>query len=146
MSLLVPRNLGLLFASLLIHALCAVAQVPYETSVDVLDNWVANTDATLTFRGGSRGSPLGPFDARVIWCTVRDGGTCGGQCTVYTGRGDQCFAASGTSCVAATVNITFCASGNCTSPCNIYRSCGTRMDSGFCFTPFTGSVQVPIGR
>ncbi|KAH6893644.1 hypothetical protein BKA70DRAFT_1323673 [Coprinopsis sp. MPI-PUGE-AT-0042] len=137
------RHSRFLLALALISASFTSAQTPYGTTVAVLDDWMANTDATLTFRGSGRGSSVNPFEARVIWCTSRNGGVCGGECTVYTGRGDQCFAAPNTSCVAATTDITFCASTACTSPCNVYRSCGTRMDSGFCFTPWTGSVQLP---
>lgn len=135
----------LLLVLALISASLTFAQTSYGTTAAVLDDWMASTDATLTFRGSGQGSSVGPFEARVIWCTTRSAGVCGGACTVYTGRGDQCFATPNTSCVAATTDITFCASTSCTSPCNVYRSCGTRMDFGFCWTPYTGSVQLQPG-
>lgn len=115
---------------------------PYGTTIEVLDRWIDETDATLNFAGAERGNPMNPFDLRIIWCSERRENVCGGTCTVFTGAGDQCLRTmQSTACLAATRNVRFCADERCESPCNIYTECGVRMDSGFCVAPFTRSIQ-----
>ncbi|KAH6893645.1 hypothetical protein BKA70DRAFT_1323674 [Coprinopsis sp. MPI-PUGE-AT-0042] len=115
----------------------------YLASPEDLEKWIAETDATVNYIGPGRISPINPFEVRIIWCSERRGDVCGGECTVYTGGGDQCMRTmQSTACLASTSNIRFCATDTCEPACNLYDECGVHMDSGFCVTPHTSSIQI----
>ena len=61
----------------------------------------------------------------------------------YTG-GPVCLAAPGTSCLGATTNVGYCTTAGCVGTCNELASCGIQMDNGFCATPGTVSILVPV--
>ena len=117
----------------------------YRSDWTSLGRWIENTDAQLRFVGEPDGGHLNPFHVRIIYCSQRKENICGGRCTVYTGPGDQCLRTEGrVDCLAATHDITFCATQTCSEHCNGYALCGVRMESGFCLTPSTNSIQIPI--
>ena len=134
-------------------------------------HWLKTTDANLTFIGDpipgiTAPEGLTPRNAqatRVVFCSVRNGNSCGGACSVYTGDG-VCLLAPDTNCLSATGEVTFCAPNGCvvstsvhylpiarlranscnrcSCPCNLYSHCGTRMDNGFCWTPGTNAIYM----
>ncbi|KAJ7819228.1 hypothetical protein B0H13DRAFT_2378495 [Mycena leptocephala] len=111
---------------------------------DQLMDWLATTDANLTFVGppaGTRDLGTRQTTTMVTYCTKRIDDICGGTCQVYNG-GTQCIHAPGTSCIAATSNVGFCDKGGCGGSCNELSSCGTPMANGFCDTPGTASILV----
>ena len=112
-------------------------------SHDEMLNWLATTDAELTFVGAPI-NPLAPRSAQttiVTYCTTRADNVCGGSCSVYNG-GAACLDAPGTNCLAATNNVGFCDRAGCGHSCNQLSTCGTRLDNGFCYTPGTQSILV----
>ncbi|KAI0716409.1 hypothetical protein C8Q76DRAFT_855926 [Earliella scabrosa] len=114
-------------------------------TVDEMMNWLATTDADLTFIGDPI-NPLAPRAPRITiltYCNLRVQGVCGGSCQVYTG-GPVCLAAPGTSCLGATTNVGYCTTAGCVGTCNELASCGIQMDNGFCATPGTVSILVPV--
>ncbi|KAF8957179.1 hypothetical protein BDZ97DRAFT_1763135 [Flammula alnicola] len=131
----------------LISASAAPTAVPAVDIISVAEfkNWLATTDAKLTFIGDpitdeniDRRAPLNTI---VTYCDTRVDNVCGGTCTVYSG-GATCLDAWGTNCLAATNNVAFCDQGGCGGSCNQLSSCGTPMDNGFCWTPGTNSIVV----
>ena len=120
-----------------------VKAASYVISDAEMAHWLATTDAKLTFVG----PPLNALSTQaaqsttVTYCSSRVDNVCGGACTVYTG-GPICLAAPSTVCLAATHNVGFCNKGGCGGKCNQYASCGTVLDSGFCYTPGTNSILV----
>ncbi|KAJ7107782.1 hypothetical protein C8R44DRAFT_319962 [Mycena epipterygia] len=111
---------------------------------DQFMNWLATTDANITFVGpppGTRALNMRQATTMVTYCTNRIDDICGGTCQVYNG-GATCLAASGTSCIAATTNVGFCDKGGCGGSCNELSSCGTPLSNGFCDTPGTNSILV----
>ena len=122
---------------------CIPKSADYLINNEQFYHWLANTDAEITFIG----EPINPLTPRaaqntiVNYCTRRTQNVCGGTCAVYNG-GATCLAASGTNCLSATKNVGFCDHGNCNGSCNQLSSCGTRLDSGFCYTPGTKSIIV----
>ena len=113
--------------------------------VDEVKIWLATTDAEITYIG----EPIvdNPLAARatqtttVVYCSERNGDSCGGTCTVYTGPG-TCLVAPNTNCLSATNDVNFCSTSGCTNPCNGFSSCGVRLEGGFCSTPGTNSIAV----
>ncbi|KAF8816747.1 hypothetical protein BYT27DRAFT_6376523 [Phlegmacium glaucopus] len=109
-------------------------------TVEEFKDWLAHTDAKLTFIGE-------PIDKRnalntiVTYCNRRTFNVCGGDCTVYNG-GPKCLDAHDTQCLSATANVGFCSSRGCTGDCNQFSTCGTRLDNNFCYTPGTASILV----
>ncbi|KAL1687757.1 hypothetical protein GGG16DRAFT_127702 [Schizophyllum commune] len=140
-----------LCASLLADALASAMRhaEPYIGSEAALLHWLKTTDANLTFIGDpipgiTAPEGLTPRNAqatRVVFCSVRNGNSCGGACSVYTGDG-VCLLAPDTNCLSATGEVTFCAPNGCSCPCNLYSHCGTRMDNGFCWTPGTNAIYM----
>ena len=111
-----------------------------------LDNWLATTDAKLTFVSDFDNNPLADraaLNTRVVYCNRRTNNVCGGDCTVYNGN-SKCLNAPDTQCLSATTNVGFCDRAGCGGSCNQYSSCGTRLDNGFCYTPGTRSINVPF--
>ena len=106
-------------------------------------NWLATTDANLTFVGEPFDTlaPHAAQETRVTYCNKRTQNVCGGACTVYCG-GATCLDAPDTNCLAATNNVGFCDSSCCGGSCNQLSTCGTRLDNGFCYTPGTRSIIV----
>lgn len=105
--------------------------------------WIATTDAELTFIGKSI-NPLTPRSTQntiVTYCSVRNLDVCGGACTVYSG-GATCLFAPNTNCLAATNNVVFCSGSACNVPCNELSTCGVHLSGGFCYTPSTNSILV----
>ena len=102
------------------------------------------SDATLRDWAGDRdipnldfNAPLGPFDIRLIYCSERSGSTCGGTCVAYQGPGSRCITPQfKVDCLAANRDLNHCWLGDCVD-CHAYAGCGTRLDSGFCYTPET---------
>ncbi|KAK7046184.1 hypothetical protein R3P38DRAFT_3307676 [Favolaschia claudopus] len=112
-------------------------------SVAAMKDWIATTDAELTFAGAPIDElGVNPLVTTVTFCSTRTANLCSGPCTVFTGSG-VCHAAPDTNCLAATTDIAFCAGSNCNGGCNTLSTCGTRLDNGFCFTPSTNSFSVP---
>ncbi|EPT00543.1 hypothetical protein FOMPIDRAFT_1122259, partial [Fomitopsis schrenkii] len=118
-------------------------------SRDDMMNWLRTTDANLTFVGEpipgvNAPEGLASRDAQntmVTYCTTRNDDVCGGTCAVYNG-GPTCLSAPGTNCLSATNNVGFCDRSGCGHSCNQLSSCGTHLDSGFCYTPGTRSILV----
>ncbi|KAJ7303023.1 hypothetical protein DFH08DRAFT_977400 [Mycena albidolilacea] len=112
-------------------------------TVAEMKHWLATTDANLTFIGDVSALGVSPFVTTVTYCSTRTANLCSGPCTVYTG-GATCLNAPNTNCLSATSNVAFCDQTNCKgTPCNVFDSCGTRLDNGFCYTPGTKSISVP---
>lgn len=112
-------------------------------SVAEMKNWLSTTSANLTFIGEPIESlGLSPFVTTVTYCSTDTAGLCSGPCTVYTG-GATCLNAPGTNCLSATTNVAFCDHAGCTGSCNVFDSCGTKLNNGFCATPGTKSISVP---
>ena len=112
----------------------------FATPSDIL-TWLSTTDAKVTFVNGPTADVGG--NVMVVYCSTRDGNTCGGNCTVYNG-GATCLNAPNTNCLMATANVAFCSGKSCASPCNGFNSCGTRLSNNFCYTPGTNSIAVPF--
>ncbi|KAF6742458.1 hypothetical protein DFP72DRAFT_1105906 [Ephemerocybe angulata] len=113
-------------------------------SFEEIENWLATTDAKITYIGVAPTNPLSkraPQNTRVVYCSNRTNNVCGGPCTVYDG-GAACLNTPDTNCLSATHNVGFCDRANCNGSCNELASCGTRLDNGFCFTPGTRSIIV----
>lgn len=109
-----------------------------------MKNWLATTDANLTFIGEPiENLGISPFVTTVTYCSTRAGSLCSGPCTVFTGS-NVCLNAPDTNCLSATGNVAFCDHAGCSGSCNNFNSCGTRLDNGFCATPGTKSISVPI--
>jgi len=112
-----------------------------------LENWLATTDANLTYINSpgtdATGNvlPRAPLNTRVVYCDTRANNVCGGHCTVYDG-GPTCLNAPNTACLSATNNVAFCDRSGCGHSCNQFASCGTRLDNNFCYTPGTASILV----
>ncbi|KAJ7303018.1 hypothetical protein DFH08DRAFT_794181 [Mycena albidolilacea] len=112
-------------------------------TVAEMKNFLATTDANLTFIGDVSTLGVSPFVTTVTYCATRTANLCSGPCTVYTG-GATCLDAPNTACLSATSNVAFCDKSGCKgTPCNVLSSCGTKLDDGFCFTPGTKSISVP---
>ena len=100
-------------------------------TVEQFIDWLANTDADVTFHGKPIGD-LSDFSKRnalntmVTYCTKRIDDLCGGSCQVYNG-GATCIEAGGTNCLSATNNVGFCDRSGCGGSCNQFSSCGTRL-------------------
>ncbi|THH33243.1 hypothetical protein EUX98_g968 [Antrodiella citrinella] len=112
-----------------------------QTHAELL-NWLATTDAQVTFVG-KFAAELTPLDITVTYCNRRTNNLCGGDCTVYVG-GQKCLNAPDTQCLGANHDVSFCDRAGCGHSCNALSSCGTRLDNGFCFTPGTASINVPV--
>ena len=114
-----------------------------STTLDDMKHWLATTDAVVTFVGPplSALSVPDPKNTTVIYCSSVAASICGGSCMVYTG-GSTCISAPSTACLSATNDVAFCTPDNCTGPCNVYNSCGTPLEDGFCYTPDTNSILV----
>ncbi|KAJ2913808.1 hypothetical protein MD484_g6612, partial [Candolleomyces efflorescens] len=145
-------TLKAVFAQLVAVAFFAtnVAASPVAASVVTnaeLDNWLATTDAKLTYISDvDTTNPLADraaLNTRVVYCNRRTNNVCGGDCTVYDGNA-RCLNAPDTQCLSATTNVGFCDRAGCGGSCNQYSSCGTRLDNGFCYTPGTRSINVPF--
>ncbi|KAJ7079432.1 hypothetical protein B0H15DRAFT_933516 [Mycena belliarum] len=112
-------------------------------SVAEMKAWLASSAANLTFVGEPvEHVGLTPFTTTVTYCSTRTANLCSGPCTVYTG-GAKCLNAPHTNCLTATSNVAFCNRAGCGGSCNVLSSCGTHLDSGFCYTPGTNSISVP---
>ena len=93
---------------------------PYTGSEAQLLHWLKTTSANLTFTGdpipgitGPEGlTPRGALATTVVYCSVRNGNTCEGPCTVYNGD-PECLHAPNTNCLFATGEVTFCAPDKC---------------------------------
>ncbi|KAF8816741.1 hypothetical protein BYT27DRAFT_7127306 [Phlegmacium glaucopus] len=109
-------------------------------TVEQFKDWLAHTDAKLTFIGKPI-SKRNALDTMVTYCNRRTDGVCGGDCTVYNG-GPKCLNAPDTQCLSATGNVGFCDRGGCGGSCNQFSTCGTRLDNNFCWTPGTASILV----
>ena len=77
-------------------------------SEDDFKNWLATTDADITYVGepidtnSSTSSSLTKrANVMVTYCTKRTNNVCGGSCTVYNG-GPTCLSTPGTACLSAT--------------------------------------------
>lgn len=107
-------------------------------------NWLATTDANITYIGEPITADISPraaLNTMVTYCNRRVVNVCGGDCTVYNG-GMTCLNAPDTVCLAVTSNVGFCDRGSCGGSCNQLSSCGTHLDNGFCATPGTASILV----
>ena len=112
--------------------------------------WLATTDAEINFIGTPpkrhlmRGASSDTADDNVMvtYCSVRDGTTCTSPCTVYNG-GPTCLCAPSTTCLSATANVFYCESEECSGSCLSLAECDTPLDNSFCYTPGTGSINVP---
>ncbi|KAI0334231.1 hypothetical protein GY45DRAFT_90830 [Cubamyces sp. BRFM 1775] len=109
--------------------------------------WISTIDPSLlTYTGPSNAtSPdlasLPEADTTVVYCAKRSGSSCAAPCTVHVG-GPGCIYAPGTSCLAATADVSFCSTSDCTRYCNAYSTCGIKLDEGYCWTPNTNSIFV----
>ncbi|RPD69856.1 hypothetical protein L226DRAFT_266015 [Lentinus tigrinus ALCF2SS1-7] len=112
-------------------------------TTDELYHWLDTTDADITFIGKpiDRNAPRSAEDVTVIYCSKIVGSICSGPCTVYYG-GPTCLYAPDTNCLSASDNVAFCDGSDCNGSCNMFGSCGGRMDNGFCATPGTNSILV----
>ncbi|KAF9468673.1 hypothetical protein BDZ94DRAFT_1232229 [Collybia nuda] len=117
--------------------------IPRLITIEEFKEWLATTDANVTFIGDPISSiaPRSAQNTIVTYCNKRSQNVCGGACTVYNG-GAKCLSAPGTQCLSATQNVAFCNRGGCGGTCNQFSSCGTRMDNNFCWTPGTQSIIV----
>ncbi|EIM85312.1 uncharacterized protein STEHIDRAFT_169287 [Stereum hirsutum FP-91666 SS1] len=109
-----------------------------------MKNWIATTDANLTFFGEPITYDIVPRSAQntiVTYCSSRVGNVCGGQCSVYNG-GATCLNAPDTQCLSATNNVGFCNTSGCGGICNQFSTCGVRLENNFCDTPGTESIIV----
>ncbi|KAI0666859.1 hypothetical protein C8Q78DRAFT_426444 [Trametes maxima] len=113
------------------------------------DNWLATTDANLTFIGDAEPRALiNPFGrrattkTRVTMCDKQVGSVCGGTCTIYKG-GPACVGAQGIACIAATANVGFCTLSGCNGNCSNLNQCAVPLGDGFCGTPGAASIVVP---
>ncbi|PPQ96887.1 hypothetical protein CVT26_005866 [Gymnopilus dilepis] len=117
-----------------------------QVTAKQLQDWLATTDANITYIGQPVGSPSDLSKRQlpqttVVFCTSQSGALCGGSCSMYTG-GPSCIAAPSTACLMATRDVSFCDRSGCGGSCNQFNSCGTRLDGGFCSTPGTSSILV----
>lgn len=129
--------------SMTIPQLMLKKNMPRLITVEEFKEWLATTDANITFIGAPI-SGIGPRSAQdtiVTYCNKRVNNVCGGSCTVYNG-GPRCLDAPGTQCLSATRNVGFCDRGGCGGSCNQFSTCGTRLDNNFCYTPGTRSILV----
>ncbi|KAL0061014.1 hypothetical protein AAF712_012187 [Marasmius tenuissimus] len=116
----------------------------YLATANEIYDWIATTDADLTFIGDPIDlTKRAPLNTMVVYCSQRTQNICGGACTVYNGNA-RCLNAPNTNCLRATTNVGFCDRAGCSGSCNQYSSCGTRLDGGFCYTPGTRSINVPF--
>jgi hypothetical protein len=119
----------------------------YLATPDDLNAWLRTTTANVEFIGSDFNTPLGPLDVRLIYCSERieNTTTCGGNCFAYQGPGSQCMLPTlrTANCLAATRSVHMCFTKDC-NDCNLFTSCGTRLDNGFCFTPDTNSIRLPL--
>ena len=116
------------------------------TSIEQFKDWLANTDAKITYVGEPLGdlstlSKRAALNTIVTYCSSKIDDLCGGSCTVYNG-GSTCLSAPNTKCLSATNNVGFCDRGGCGGSCNQFSSCGTRLQNNFCYTPGTASILV----
>ncbi|KAH9926251.1 uncharacterized protein BXZ73DRAFT_78757 [Epithele typhae] len=137
------------FAALVVTTLAVLASkgsaTPTTSARMVTDSefltWLATTDANITYVGPATSKRA--KSVTVTYCTKRSGNVCGGSCQVYSGP-DTCLDASGTSCLMASADVSFCDHGGCSGSCNQLSSCGTKLSGGFCDTPGTNSIIVPF--
>ncbi|KAJ7697145.1 hypothetical protein B0H17DRAFT_1158486 [Mycena rosella] len=119
---------SLVSASLMLGATAGVS-FKLVTGDQFMD-WLATTDANLTFVGppaGTRDFETRQTTTMVTYCTKRIDDICGGTCQVYDGGAH---------------NVGFCDKGGCGGSCNELSSCGTSIANGFCDTPGTASILV----
>ncbi|KAI0644276.1 hypothetical protein C8Q79DRAFT_1012067 [Trametes meyenii] len=114
------------------------------------DDWLATTDANLTFIGDTEFRTLvnsevdrrATTKTRVTMCDKQVGSVCGGTCTIYKG-GPACVGAQGVACIAATANVGFCTLSGCNGNCSNLNTCAVPLGDGFCGTPGAASIVVP---
>ncbi|KAJ3870868.1 hypothetical protein F5051DRAFT_463877 [Lentinula edodes] len=126
--------------SLVNSANAAAVWIELTVTKDEILEWIATTEANLTFIG----EPItkrNTEDTMVVYCSVRTQNVCGGACTVYNG-GATCLSAPNTNCLSATNNVGFCDHSGCGGSCNQLSTCGVHLDNGFCYTPGTSSINV----
>ena len=116
----------------------------YPTRAE-LQQWLSTIDPSLlTYTGAEdtdTATPDPAAETTVVYCAKRSGKNCQAPCTVHVG-GPGCIYAPGTNCLAATADVSFCSSRDCTKPCNTYDDCGTKLNGGYCYTPGTNSIFV----
>ncbi|KAH6893651.1 hypothetical protein BKA70DRAFT_1118979 [Coprinopsis sp. MPI-PUGE-AT-0042] len=136
-------NAGILITLLSIPPLVAGKDsTGYRASSEDLEKWFQETNAAIKCFGPGRITPINPLDTRVVWCSEQQGDkVCGGECTVYTGRGYLCVRTTHASCLAATKPVRMCFGNICETQCNDYVYCGPKLSNGFCYTPDTHSIQ-----
>ena len=134
------------FYIVLVTHLTPQDDIARQVTAKQLQDWLATTDANITYIGQPGGSPSDLSKRQlpqttVVFCTSQSGALCGGSCSMYTG-GPACLAAPSTACLMATRDVSFCDGNACGGSCNQFNSCGTRLDGGFCSTPGTSSINV----
>ena len=108
--------------------------------------WLSNYGGEITYVGFKNISDLfGRSDGliTVAYCSNRVASLCSGPCTVSTGNG-ICINAPDTNCLVATTDVAFCSNAGCGGGCNVLSECGVKLDRGFCYTPGTNSIGLPV--
>ncbi|KAK7014358.1 hypothetical protein R3P38DRAFT_2545534 [Favolaschia claudopus] len=139
------------FEILLAFALAATASAASLSSlpagvvsVAAMKEYIATTDAELTFVGAPIGElGINPLLTTVTVCSTAAGNLCSGPCTVLTGSA-RCFETPDTACLSATTNIAFCNQAKCKGKCTPLSSCNKYLGDGFCYTPGTRSISLPV--
>lgn len=119
-----------------------------------LKDWMATTDANLTFFGESLSSNSGlqtrqASNTLLVYCTLLSGNACAGNCSIYSG-GPTCVTAHDTQCLLATNDVSFCNTDGCGNSggsdviCHKLSGCADKLSNDFCYTPGTVSINVGI--
>ena len=132
----------------------ASTQVVYPTRADIM-RLIANMnpdELTIIGQWPPNDNPLSPdstTDITVVYCETADGQQCNTPCMLYNGNAPVCLPAPKTTCLLATVAVTFCSTSDCSGVvppyCTAYNPyCSSHvMQDGYCYTPDTNSIDVP---
>ena len=136
---------------LLVTPFIAPVYSQYRASQADLDAWFRTTTAAVRFIGADFSTPLGPQEARIIYCTAydHDSKICGsgGECFAYQGRVDTCMKPEKMfQCVAAfNTNVCMGFAEDCTiaRECIYTATCEDRLANGFCLGIDSVSLGFP---